>query len=651
MPGPARQVWLALSPAVRLGLLWAGVLLATAVTAALTLVGVAFGALLFFAAVMDENAPSPHPLLWANVLAVATFLCVGLIVGLSFILWTRLATGRWYAGAASGCAIAALVVAVAWQTLLAPPGPGPDFSAGLASVRPNTRYDIALLVDPGEGAGRRLIDQAQRSPDRVLAPPPTVRWDTDVALTAPTGFGSAGVLAPLTPLQKRGRVVLALRALRPSEHSNPSGLALALQKIVVDGFPWRKSSARAVVLVLDRLPAPSEMTAVAQAQWRDAMRRLSGDVVSSLFDRPSGVRLLVVTPDEAPSAYDVARGTKLPLAGAVVHPPTEPSTQTALQAAEVALTPGPSAEEERLAFEFRPHLRFDSGEKFGPIDVDAMLDERDSEGVPVHKVCSRGVVPPDTCRFANSGSDLTSGSYLDIAGGLRHGADLPRDLSPTARTRPRIYYHLTEGPKGRLQLDYWWFFRFNVSPVRTRSNCLAGLSIADATCFDHEGDWEGVTVTVNTEDPHRPTLESTTFDAHAHGSRVPREQLQLEGATHPVVYVAAGSHASYPDKCDGSTKLLGGCNQPVKKFGHPVPDGRRNGGIAWDYNSDARCLQATCALALPVSSFDRAALWNAFPGRWGRAACTYFTKLCVKSDGPASPSAQARYRDPAHVHR
>ena len=56
--------------------------------------------------------------------------------------------------------------------------------------------------------------------------------------------------------------------------------------------------------------------------------------------------------------------------------------------------------------------------------------------------------------------------------------------------------------------------------------------------FDHDGDWEHVTIIVNSDG----TIGVVWFSAHEGGQwTVPEMQ-----DTHPVVYVALGSHGSYP---------------------------------------------------------------------------------------------------------
>jgi hypothetical protein len=110
------------------------------------------------------------------------------------------------------------------------------------------------------------------------------------------------------------------------------------------------------------------------------------------------------------------------------------------------------------------------------------------------------------------------------------------------------------------------------------------------------------------------------------------------------VYVAYGSHASYPAKCthQGAPKKFT-CHQ----IGSLTPDGLRDPApdLKSDWASNGLC--DNCVLPLPTDPLGQPALWNAFPGKWGAPACTVGMKLCVRGPGPDTPSAQGRYRDPA----
>ena len=220
-----------------------------------------------------------------------------------------------------------------------------------------------------------------------------------------------------------------------------------------------------------------------------------------------------------------------------------------------------------------------------------------------------------------------------------------------------------------MYLGYWWFFRYNTSPWRREVNCLPGLTFGGLSCHDHEGDWEGVTVILEKRD-RRFEPVGAIYDAHGHGVRWAWQDLEVVKGR-PTVYVAAGSHASYPAACTRPE-----CDQKLSNsdFG----DGGFGGERPWRYNSDDACETLTpeppeqerrddpsptygpCLVALPATynallddpatDLDegrRGVLWNAFPGRWGKARCMAIGRVCVQVNGPDSPSRQGRFTNPS----
>jgi hypothetical protein len=301
-----------------------------------------------------------------------------------------------------------------------------------------------------------------------------------------------------------------------------------------------------------------------------------------------------------------------------------------------------------LARDFRPHLLFDTHEEFYPVDVDRLLT-----GDRGHQACDRENNARDECEKISAPASLTASDYdyIDFAGGARLGRDLRGQKAGPAR----MYVHVRE-ERGRLYLDYWWYYIFNTSPWRSEVNCLPGLTLHALSCHDHEGDWEGVTVildvkddqeTIDRYDRSNVTPESAVYSAHSHRVRWPWASLEhardegADEATHPLVYVAAGSHASYPTGCVGRDR----CNQELALEG--LGDGSFDGERDWPYNDRDDCRRTQCLIALPSTRDGRqGVLWNAFPGTWGAAYCIPVGKVCSLVDGPPSPSSQKRFQTP-----
>lgn len=265
-----------------------------------------------------------------------------------------------------------------------------------------------------------------------------------------------------------------------------------------------------------------------------------------------------------------------------------------------------------LALRFQPHLFFDSAERWRPTDVDAFLAE------PGHAFCTTS---PPACTPLVSAAQLTgSGGYLDLRGTRLDGLDAAApDLATCGRSlstlldcdlggRSVIYAHVQPGAGG-IAIDYWWFERYNAFSIDL-----------------HEGDWEGVTVIA---DPTGTKVREVHFAAHSDVWRYRDGVPRLDGGRHVRVYVARGSHASYPRSC-----RLPVCEQT----GNGIFEGRFNGRRAWVANDLATCARR-CVRLLPQSADGAPASWDAWDGRWGIPRSALFAP-------PRTPSFQTRYQHP-----
>lgn len=342
----------------------------------------------------------------------------------------------------------------------------------------------------------------------------------------------------------------------------------------------------------------------------------------------------------------------LTIAGIAVRQPEGPAAASIQGQESPGTTPVPSDLQFRLARRFRPILRFDSSEPWRPLNIEAFLREvSDKDGY--HDFCEQrnpnscatvtGL--PDFLAAMGRSPDLGAGSYLDITGHRENGVDY---RSPGLVTCPApapddcnsgeasaIYYNVTRAA-GRYYVDYWWFLRFNdftqFSVCRLHTNRL---------CSDHEGDWEGVTAV--TAAGSRTRLEYVGMAAHEGVFRYAKDQLTLaDHDRRAVIYVARGSHASYPKPCKGQH-----CRQLLKIGPFRRPEGRFDGEAPWGNNRNGVCqLGASCLLPFPELGADPLASWNSFAGRWGKI-CEPLSRRCPFNAGPLSPGAQARFRRPS----
>jgi hypothetical protein len=91
----------------------------------------------------------------------------------------------------------------------------------------------------------------------------------------------------------------------------------------------------------------------------------------------------------------------------------------------------------------------------------------------------------------------------------------------------RVYVHVKPSVvvAGGYDIQYWFFYPYN--------DFIASVN--------HEADWEHITVSTNSAG----AFQSAWYAKHSDGARYTASQLSWNG-THPIVYSADGSHASYP---------------------------------------------------------------------------------------------------------
>jgi hypothetical protein len=94
-----------------------------------------------------------------------------------------------------------------------------------------------------------------------------------------------------------------------------------------------------------------------------------------------------------------------------------------------------------------------------------------------------------------------------------------------------------------LWLQYWFFYYYN--------NGTVGVD-------DHEGDWEMIQVHLNEKTGYLPT--DVVYAQHSHGNRCEHGEYETEGLAPgpggaPVVYVANGDHASYPEEGEWESEV------------------------------------------------------------------------------------------------
>jgi hypothetical protein len=309
----------------------------------------------------------------------------------------------------------------------------------------------------------------------------------------------------------------------------------------------------------------------------------------------------------------------------------------AIAALTCCVPPASADEDFDMAMDHRPILMFDSGERWRPLEINAFFAESNILSPP-HRAC----IPGTQCTPVAEPGDLPPDrkAALDVSGHGRNGSDYRTVDSACQVAQPRLYdcdsgprsaiYYAVSASAAIVKIDYWWFLRFNDAPNRGAVGC--NKKVTTPLCFDHEGDWEGVRVTFLAG---RPDQFQVLFDAHGRSEWYERLSLVPIG-NRPLVYVARGTHASYPLPCRSkSCRQTGG----PKIGGKRLREERFDGKASWGRNSPDGCA-STCLLPLPSDD------WATWPGLWGRKDCRKFIfkkiPACRLNDGPSSPALQSR---------
>jgi hypothetical protein len=171
------------------------------------------------------------------------------------------------------------------------------------------------------------------------------------------------------------------------------------------------------------------------------------------------------------------------------------------------------------------------------------------------------------------------------------------------------YAHIArEAGHSGFALQYWFFWYFN------QFNDL------------HEGDWEGMQLTFEANAPaaalHEEPSEIILFQ-HAGGERAKWEdgKVQKEG-THPIVYPAAGSHATFYDSAVY------------------VENGQHGSGLGCDNTTEPLRELKLAPILMPngvVSTGPFA--WTSYYGRWGEREKGY-------NNGPTGPQTKTQWHEP-----
>jgi hypothetical protein len=303
------------------------------------------------------------------------------------------------------------------------------------------------------------------------------------------------------------------------------------------------------------------------------------------------------------------------------------SASLLLTASAVAAT---SPEQQELVAAYAPHLmlREQTGdqncntreEQYGPpTTVDTAL------GNPavklVHYVGGKDVPVkkgPTAADVAGLGDDY----YLDLPGDpLRvkcpkagsYATDF-KALRVAGKAPAITYAHIaTEPGYTGLVVQYWFFYYFN--------------QFNDV----HEGDWEGMQIAFDADTPEQALDEGPSQIAlFQHGSsenpggeRADWDDTKVQkDGTHPIVYPAAGSHATFYDEAIY------------------VENGQKGSGLGCDDSSSPHIRAEPHPVVVPTESPQGTEFqWLSFLGHWGQREKGF-------NNGPTGPVAKKQWLEP-----
>jgi hypothetical protein len=182
-------------------------------------------------------------------------------------------------------------------------------------------------------------------------------------------------------------------------------------------------------------------------------------------------------------------------------------------------------------------------------------------------------------------------------------------LRRAGKTPPITYAHIARenGHRG-LVVQYWFFWYFN------QFNDL------------HEGDWEGMQIAFDADTAAGALRQGPSRIAvfqHGGGEAVDwdDDEVEKEG-THPVVYPAAGSHATFFESAIF------------------VENGQGGAGLGCDNTSDPLRRLVPRPVRIPTyAAVDTPAQWLTYDGHWGQREKGFNT-------GPTGPTTKTQWTEP-----
>jgi hypothetical protein len=252
-----------------------------------------------------------------------------------------------------------------------------------------------------------------------------------------------------------------------------------------------------------------------------------------------------------------------------------------------------------------------SAEQYQPTSVQTVLG---NPGVELTRLEPDGheeriAWAPSAAEIASKGDNF----HLNLPGNplgdtCVYARDFAR-LKDEGRAPAVVYAHVAhQAGRSGLALQYWFFWYFN------QFNDL------------HEGDWEGMQIAFEADTPrqalHEEPSETIVFQ-HAGGERAGWGDSKVsKDGTHPIVYPAAGSHATFYD----STVYLG--------------NGSGGSGVGCDNTSPPVYRLPVRPILVPTfPTVEGRFKWLTYFGHWGQKEASY-------NNGPTGPATKRQWLEP-----
>jgi hypothetical protein len=171
--------------------------------------------------------------------------------------------------------------------------------------------------------------------------------------------------------------------------------------------------------------------------------------------------------------------------------------------------------------------------------------------------------------------------------------------APHSEWKTYVHVKRSQAKPDGYDIQYWYFFPYNDS----------------IASFNHEGDWEHITVTTDAAG----AFVEAFYAQHEGGKVYKSDDLQMVLGQHPVVYIADGSHASYPRRDHFDIPKVPG-----------LDDHTSDGGPVWQ---TWRSLIHVGEKNRPLNNQR----FLSYGGRWGEIGTTDVTS------GPEGPAFQSAW--------